>query len=278
MSLLPVLLLIVLAGSVLPAGDAAAQDNAAAPGTMLVAGLSLPPAAWPQRREEVAELLRQLHADVLVIDPVHSSGGKGPAACWLAIRLRMHCDFITADPPSHPRRAGVILLSPRPLLADGASLLHGNDDSPPVAAGYLRLDVDGQAVGLYTARLATGGGVRGRRARQARDLRLWMSSHDNDGRVLVVGHLGAGADELGQLLPGLRAVRPAAAAPSSVGGSDQPPAHLLYAPAYLQLLGSGQIVLPAVQSAGESPGSSPADAAVPLGSWARLAVTGAGGH
>jgi endonuclease/exonuclease/phosphatase (EEP) superfamily protein YafD len=268
---LPALLLILLAGIALTAGKAGAQDNPAVP-TVLVANLQLPDAAWPARRDDIAAVLQQLQPDVVVIGQVQSTAGDGPSACWLATRLRMHCDFITADPPSHRLRVGVALLSPRPLLADGATLLHGPDDSPPVAAGYLRMDIDGAAVDLYVASLAPGEAQRPRRAHQAADLRAWMASHEGHDSLLVAGRFGATTAELQQLLPGLRAARhPEGTTAVLPHGLD-----VLYPPHTAQLLATGEVTLaaPAGPATEDSPDTAPAPAGLTLGIWARLALPG----
>lgn len=185
----------------------AALPLQARPAHLVVANIALPESVWPSRREQVLALLTRATPDVLVVQDVHIQGSSPVDVCSLAQPLRMHCDFVSADPPSRPHRRGTALLSARPVMEDGATLLHAQDGSAPVAAGYLRLQVGQQQVRLYTASLVAGQQHHPRRLRQAADLRNWMTSHAPAATTLIAGRFGSQHAELQQLMPGLRAAR-----------------------------------------------------------------------
>lgn len=185
----------------------AALPLQARPAHLVVANIALPESVWPSRREQVLALLTRATPDVLVVQDVHTQGKNPLEVCSLAQPLRMHCDFVSADPPSQQHRRGTALLSARPVVEDGATLLHAQDGSAPVAAGYLRLLVGQQQVRLYTASLVAGQQHHQRRLRQAADLRNWMASHAPAPTTLIAGRFGSQHAELQQLMPGLRAAR-----------------------------------------------------------------------
>lgn len=218
-----------------------ATSNAVArPGqqALVVANLLLPADAWPARQGEITRLLQQAAVDVVLVQQVQASDRQPPSLCRLAGPLHMQCDFVTVDPPSMPRRQGTVMLSRLPVIEDGASLLHGNDDSPPVAAGYWRLQWGQQAINLYSASLASGSGLSHRRLQQASDLRHWMASHDPAAASVVVARFGSSHAELLQLMPGLATSRQSRG-PGQAHGLD-----VLYPPQRLQLQASTWLELP----------------------------------
>ena len=188
------------------AGNAADGLTTGTQRELRVVNLIQPEGDWDSLRAPLLDLLQPMGADIIIIHGVSSRSRAGPPACQLARPLRMHCDFVTADPPSHARRHGTALLSARPLLDDGVTLLHGDDQVAPVAAGFLRLDVDGLGVDVYVASLAPGARHRASRQRQAADLRQWMAAR-GEGLKLVAANFGASGAELKGLMPGLRASR-----------------------------------------------------------------------
>ena len=228
----------------------------AQPDSLVVANLSLPDSVWPRQREAVIELLGQAGVDVVLIQQVRSHDRQPPEICSLAVPLHMHCDFVSADPPSQARRHGLAMLSRRRILEEGASLLHGEDGSAPVAAGYWRLQVAQQAINVYSASLASGQHLLQRRQRQASDLRDWMASHDPALASVVVARFGSRHTELLQLMPGLDTARKAL---------DQKQAHgldVLYPPSRLRLKASTVLELhhpaPPSTNAGSTPAALPA--------------------
>ena len=205
---------------------------------LVVANLLLPAQAWPSRQAEITGLLQQAAVDVVLVQQVQALDRQPPSLCRLAGPLRMQCDFVSADPPSLARRQGTVMLSRLPVIEDGASLLHGKDDSPPVAAGYWRLQWAQRAINLYSASLAEGSGLGQRRLQQASDLRQWMASHDPAAASVVVARFGSAHAELLQLMPGLTTSR-LPRGPGQAHGLD-----VLYPPQRLQLQASRQLELP----------------------------------
>lgn len=230
----PLFFLLLVLLVLLPAHAGAPQPRTGGPSAgreLRIVNLLFP----DSRREALAgglqDLLRPLAADLVIVHAIQSTSPAGPPACSLAKALQMHCDFVSADPPSHPARHGTALLSARPLLADGITLLHGQDDESPVAAGFVRLDIDGEAVDVYVASLAPGPGHRSSRQHQARDLRSWMATQE-DGIKLVAADFGSPSHELPGLMPGLRASR----APTAASASERPHGLDVLYPAPLELL------------------------------------------
>lgn len=221
---------------------------------LVVANLLLPDQAWPSRQDEITRLLQQAAVDVVLVQQAQAHDRQPPALCRLAGPLHMQCDFVTVDPPSLPLRQGTVMLSRLPVIEDGASLLHGKDDSPPVAAGYWRLQWGQQAINLYSASLATGSGLDQRRQQQASDLRRWMASHDPALASVVVARFGSPHAELLRLMPGLATARQPRG-PGQAHGLD-----VLYPPQRLQLLASSRLELPPPPpgQAGEAVHSAPA--------------------
>lgn len=217
------------------AGPALAQPGRE---VLVVANLLLPARAWPARQAEIAGLLQQAAVDVVLVQQVRADDRHPPSVCSLAAPLHMQCDFVTVDPPSLPQRQGTVMLSRLPVLEDGASLLHGKDDSPPVAAGYWRLQLGVQTINLYSASLSMGSGLDQRRLQQASDLRHWMASHDPATASVVVARFGSAHAELLQLMPGLATTRPPRG-PGQSHGLD-----VLYPPRRLQLQASKLLELP----------------------------------
>lgn len=194
--------LLVLTTALLACAQAQARST-----PLVVANLELPASVWPAQQDAVMAILSQAAPDVVVVQGVDTHGNTPPSACALAQLLHMHCDFVTADPPSMPHRRGTALLSAHPVLEDGASLLHGQDGSAPVAAGYLRLLLHGKTIALYSASLQGGIARRQTRLRQAADLRRWMASHPQSTATVVVARFGSGHEELVQLMPDFRTAR-----------------------------------------------------------------------
>ena len=174
-------------------------------GMLTVATFSLAPdrAQWPARRDGIVEALRALKPDVIALQDVEQSPQTPNQACWLAARLDYGCSFVSADPPSRPRRYGNALLSRRPVIADAVTLLHPFEMAS--TAGMIRLDVDGLPVNVYVTQLQ-GGGATGSdealiQARQIANLQRWIEVTDDGLPTMLLGHLSSAADarQLGAL-------------------------------------------------------------------------------
>lgn len=179
--------------------------------SLRVASLRLPadPQQWLDRREEVRELLEQLQPDVIAAQELLQTPDRLNPACWLAKRLRYSCDFVTADPPSHPRRRGNAILSRIPVIEDGVTLLHPPDEFS--AAGMLRMQAGAETVNVYVARLPPGAEAAERRAHQTKDLMAWIRATDGGFPSVIAGDFSTRARELESRLPGFRSSRHAAA-------------------------------------------------------------------
>lgn len=174
---------------------------------LVLANLSLPGSVWPAQREAVLGLLAESRPAVVVVQDVSSRGQQGPTVCQLARELGMHCDFVTADPPSAALRRGSVMMSSLPVEEDGASLLHGRGVVPPVAAGFLRLRLGDRQLAVYSASLTPGPDRAGSRIHQAADLRRWMDSHGSADATVVCARFASSPEQLRQLMPGFATVR-----------------------------------------------------------------------
>lgn len=174
-------------------------------GLLTVATFSLAPdrAHWTQRRDGIVEAMRALNPDVIALQDVEQTPETPNQACWLAARLDYGCTFVSADPPSRPRRYGNALLSRRPVLSDAVTLLHPFETAS--TAGMIRLEVDGLPVNLYVTQLRAdqdeGADDALIRARQVSNLQRWIEVTDDGLPSLLLGDFAAGADarELGAL-------------------------------------------------------------------------------
>lgn len=172
-----------------------------------VATLQLPAQddpAWVARREMIVQALATLRPDVISVQQVMQEGQRNPA-CWLAGRLRYHCDFVTADPPSQPQRHGSALLSRLPVEQDGVTLLH-----PPgkySAAGMMRLPLGTGEVNVYVARLRPEPDSPENRQHQANDLMAWIAATADGHPSLITGDFVAGSSEVVRGMPGFQPSR-----------------------------------------------------------------------
>jgi len=157
---------------------------------------------WPSRREGIVEALRALKPDVVALQDVEQTPEAPNPACWLAAQLDYGCSFISADPPSRPRRLGNALLTRRPVDGDAVALLHPFEMAS--TAGMVRLDLDGLPVNAYVTQLHPGatrsddGLVR---ARQVLNLLRWMEVTDDGLPTVLLGDFAVptGAPELAAL-------------------------------------------------------------------------------
>lgn len=207
MRALPPFLLLCL-GLLLPATAPHAQPTAPSPLRELsVASLLLPSQddpAWEQRRDQIVRVLDELQPDVVAVQQVLQQGRRNPA-CWLAIRLRYSCDFVTADPPSQPARHGSAMLSRLPINEDGVTLLHPQGRYS--AAGMMRVALGAGEVNIYVARLRPDPDSAGNRQHQANDLLAWIAATADGHPSLVAGDFSAASSEVVSVLPGFQPSR-----------------------------------------------------------------------
>jgi endonuclease/exonuclease/phosphatase family metal-dependent hydrolase len=171
--------------------------------TLSVATLSLAGDRWSERRDGVLALLTRLRPDVIALQDVMQTPDIPNQACWLAAQLNYGCSFITADPPSRPRRVGNALLTRLPIVADAVTLLHPFEVAS--TAGMVQLDLDGTAIDVYVTHLYPDDANAPEesaaiRAAQVRNLLRWIDVISGDTPALVVGDMAA-APESAELRP-----------------------------------------------------------------------------
>ncbi|HYG06034.1 MAG TPA: endonuclease/exonuclease/phosphatase family protein [Stenotrophomonas sp.] len=181
-----------------------ALPPAAGDGVLTVATFSLAPdqARWLTHRDGIVEALRALKPDVVALQDVEQTPEMPNQACWLAAQLDYGCSFISADPPSRPRRQGNALLTRQPVSADAVTLLHPFEMAS--TAGMVRLDVAGLPVNAYVTQLHPGAASSDDgliRARQVVNLLRWMDVTDDGLPTVLLGDFAcaAGAAELAAL-------------------------------------------------------------------------------
>ncbi|WNH52655.1 endonuclease/exonuclease/phosphatase family protein [Stenotrophomonas oahuensis] len=193
---------------VAPTALAHARQGEAAPRLLKVATLELPEqddSQWQQRREQVLQLLESLQPDVITVQRVAQDKSRNNRACWLAVRLRYSCDFVTADPPSQPLRQGSAMLSRLEVVEDGVTLLH-----PPgrySAAGMLRVKQGEDLINVYVARLWPEPDEAAIRRHQTSDLMTWIGATADGLPSLIAGAFAASTDELVSSSPGFQPAR-----------------------------------------------------------------------
>lgn len=264
------LLLLLLTSPALPAD---ARQAEAAPRLLKIATLELPAGAedeWDLRREQLLQVLEGLQPDVIAVQRVQQSQGSN-RACWLALRLRYSCDFVTADPPSQRVRHGSAMLSRLPVAEDGVTLLH-----PPgqfSAAGMLRIKLQEELVNIYVARLRPEPDEPQVRQHQTSDLMTWIGATSDGLPSLIAGDFSADTDELVKSSPGFQPARKNPGErvdpPSLAGAAGMASGHgldVLFQVSHFASHGLQPVKLPAAEG---SPG-----AALRLGILATLRVQG----
>lgn len=173
-------------------------------GMLTVATFSLAPdqSRWLAHRDGIVEALRALKPDVVALQDVEQTPEMPNQACWLAAQLDYGCSFISADPPSRPRRQGNALLTRHPVSGDAVTLLHPFEMAS--TAGMVRFEVAGMPVNAYVTRLhpgATNSDDGLIRARQVVNLLRWMEVTDDGLPTVLMGDFACadGAAELAAL-------------------------------------------------------------------------------
>ena len=146
---------------------------------------------WPKRRVQIVETLRRLQPDAIALQEVLQHETLPNQATWLAGELGYHSHFVTTDPPSHPRRYGIALLSRQPLLERGETLLHPLEDHR--TAGLARVLVDGGPLNLYFTHLywAPDGAIT--RTQQLADLIAYIEATADGAPSVIAGDFNAEA-------------------------------------------------------------------------------------
>lgn len=190
-----------------------------------VANLRLPATAeaWVAGRERIAELIKDLHPDVIVVQDVRQATDSNNPACWLGSRLRYSCDFVSADRPSQAIRRGSAVLTRLTALEDGITLLHG--DQTVAAAGMQRLQLQQAQLNVYAASLRPKDNNSIVRGHLAADLRAWMEATSQTLPSLVVGDFAAPTNELVRQLPGFQPSRRNPSLRRSEGRPGNPDEH-----------------------------------------------------
>lgn len=149
-------------------------------------------ADWPKRRVQIAETLRALRPDVVLLQEVLQHEKLPNQAEWLAGEIGYAAYFVSVDPADRVHRYGNALLTPHPILQRDRIALEPHSDSR--TAGMLRLDVRGWAVNVYVTHLHhTGEGV-ALRERQVADLVAFIRRTAGQAPSLVGGDFNTVAD------------------------------------------------------------------------------------
>lgn len=147
---------------------------------------------WPKRRVQIVETLRELKPDAIVLQEVLQHETLPNQATWLAGELGYESHFVTTDPPSHPRRYGIALLSRHPLVEPGETLLHPLEDHR--TAGFARVLVDGQPLNLYFTHLYWAPDGAATRSQQLADLMAYVEATADGAPSVIAGDFNADAD------------------------------------------------------------------------------------
>lgn len=149
-------------------------------------------ADWPKRRVQIAETLRALRPDVVLLQEVLQHEKLPNQAEWLAGEIGCAAYFVSVDPADRVHRYGNALLTPHPILQRDQVSLEPRSDSR--TAGMLRLDVRGAVINVYVTHLHhTGEGV-ALRERQVVDLAAFIRRTGGNVPSLVGGDFNTVAD------------------------------------------------------------------------------------
>lgn len=156
-------------------------------------------ADWPKRRVQIAETLRAMKPDVIVLQEVLQHEALQNQAGWLAGETGYTMHFSSTDPEGSVHRYGNAILTPHRVLVRDQVALEPAEDSRN--AGLLRIDVHGHAVNIYATHLHhTVEGV-SMRQRQVAGLLAFIARTAGEAPSIVAGDFNAPADapELGAL-------------------------------------------------------------------------------
>lgn len=140
---------------------------------------------WPRRQVLIADELRRLQPDAILLQEVLQDTGSPNQAQSLAQRLGYHWHFVSVDAPQRARRYGNAILTREPMLRRGARALQPASDYR--IAGWVRTTVRGQALDLYVAHLNFTDASGATRERQMRDLMAFVSMTSASGAAVIGG-------------------------------------------------------------------------------------------
>ena len=149
-------------------------------------------ADWPKRRVQIAETLRRLKPDVVLLQEVLQHATLQNQADWLAKEIGYVSYFVSVDPPGRVQRYGNALLTAHPILQREQTVLEPRSDSR--TAGMLRVDVRGRAVNVYVTHLHHSGEGVALRERQVADLVTFIQRTAGPEPSLVGGDFNTLAD------------------------------------------------------------------------------------
>ena len=146
-------------------------------------------ADWPARLPLIVEQLRALDADVIALQEVLQAEGLPNQALSIGQALGYSVQFVSNDPPDHPRRYGNALLTRLPVLEQDWTPLALREDSRSL--GHARLRFEGAPIDVYFTHLhhtQEGGAIR---RRQLQDLRAFIARRPSPAPSLVLGDFNA---------------------------------------------------------------------------------------
>jgi len=140
---------------------------------------------WPKRLNVIVAAMRRIRPDVLCLQEVLQNPELPNQAQTLGDSLGYHVLFATVDGPERPKRYGNAVLTPHPVLVEGARNLEPADDYR--AVGHVRFRWHGLEVDAYSTHLhhtSAGGSIR---AAQIRHLLAYVDSTRGAGPTVVAG-------------------------------------------------------------------------------------------
>ena len=147
---------------------------------------------WPKRRMQIAEKLKAMRPDVVVLQEVIQNETLSNQAAWLAKQLGYQWYFTSTDPFGRPVRYGNALLTRHPILARQQKALEPLDDNR--TAGMLRIDLEGRTVNVYVTHLHWTEEGSAMRARQMVDLKGFIDATSEGLPSVVAGDFNASAN------------------------------------------------------------------------------------
>lgn len=189
----PRLLFVTLLGLLsVPVDRLAAATEARPTITVVTLNLYHDRADWPKRRVQIAETLRALKPDVVLLQEVLQHATLQNQADWLAKEIGYESYFVSVDPPDRVQRYGNALLTAQPILQREQTVLEPRSDSR--TAGMLRLNLRGQVVNVYVTHLHHSGEGVALRERQVADLVAFIQRTAGPEPSLVGGDFNTVAD------------------------------------------------------------------------------------
>ncbi len=143
---------------------------------------------WLQHRDQIADTLRTLRPDAIVLEDQPQDEALSNQAQWLAAQLGEPWDIASIDSPSATRRHGHVLLTRHPVLSREQIRLNPRDDDSN--ATRLRLEVGTRVVNLYHSNHADGPHAQ----HQLQNVLAWIARSADGAPSLLAGDLNTNAD------------------------------------------------------------------------------------